>query len=416
MPILALALLLAAPAKPLAPGTWAEFRGPDGTGLYAGKPVVAAWGTDTNVAWKTDLPGVAWSSPVFVAGKLFLTNAVPQGEGAKPDFSLRALCIDPDTGKVLWDVELFVEAGAAAPLPHKKNSHASPTPVSDGEALYVHFGHMGTAKLDLAGKLLWKTQKFAYKPTHGNGGSPILVDGMLVFSCDGQDKQFVVALDPATGEAKWKTDRNMKAALPFSFATAHAIEVNGRKLIVSPASDFVAAYNASDGAEVWRVKYPKSGWSVIARPVVAGGLVIVQTGYVNQHLIAIDPNGTGDLTANVKWTNARLAPNTPTPLVVGDDLYVVSDRGLLSCFEPKTGTVKWSERLAGRGYSASPVLINGNIYITSEEGIGQVIKPDAAKLVEVSKSDLKERTFATFVPVDGALYVRTETKLYKFAK
>ncbi|MGL4420647.1 MAG: PQQ-binding-like beta-propeller repeat protein, partial [Gemmataceae bacterium] len=350
MPLVAV-LLGAAPAST----DWLEFRGPDGVGHYAGKPLVQKWGPDTNVTWKASIPGKGWSSPIHLRGKLYLTTAVPQGDGEKANQSLRALCVDAATGNIDWNVELFVEEGATAPIPHKKNSHASPTAVSDGTSIFVHYGHMGTAKLDLAGKVLWKTQKYTYKPVHGNGGSPILVSTkngpILIVSCDGMDKQTVLALDTATGEAKWETPRKMSARMPFSFATAQLITVNGAPQIISPASDFVAAYNPENGAEIWRVKYPKPGWSVITRPIRADGLVIIQTGYVTQHLMAIDPTGTGDITeTHVKWKNQKQAPNTPTPIVAGDHLYVVSDQGFLSCFEPKTGKLLWSERLAGRAY------------------------------------------------------------------
>jgi outer membrane protein assembly factor BamB len=393
---------------------WAEFRGPDGTGHYSGPPLVTAWGPDKNVAWKTPIPGKGWSSPIVVKGKIFLTTAVPLTDRPRAALSLRAVCLDAASGTIIWDRQIFVEDSSVAP-PHSKNSHASPTPVSDGEHVWVHFGHMGTACLDFAGNVVWKSQKFPYQHQHGNGGSPILVGDKLVFSCDGTDEQFVVALDKKTGDVRWKTDRGWRPKLGFSFATAQAITANGKTLVVSPASDYVAAYDAADGKEVWRVKYPAAGWSVIPRPVVGGGLVFVCTGYVTAHLIAIDPAGTGDLTKNVKWQARRNAANTPTPLVVGEELYMLSDQGFLTCYDAKTGQVHWSERVAGRAYSASPIYADGKLYLTSEDGVGQVVAA-GKQFKEISKSEMKEKTFATFAAVDGALYVRTETTLYRFGR
>ena len=400
-------------APPLAAADWPEFRGPGGTGVYAGKPLVTEWGVEKNVTWKTPLPGVAWSSPVAVGGKLFLTTAVPTTNGDRTDFSLRTMCVDQAVGNIVWDVELFVEKTDATPQPHKKNSHASPTPVSDGKHVWVHFGHMGTACLDLAGKVVWKTQELGYDPLHGNGNSPILVDDLLVFAIDGKTVTSLVALDQKTGEVRWRTKRETSAVLMFSFATCLLIEHAGTRMIVSPAANFCIGYDPKSGKELWRVKYPKPGWSLIAPPIYAHGLVFVATGYVNQHLIAFKPEGTGDITANVVWQTKRDAPNTPTPQVVGDELYMLSDAGILTCLDAKTGKVHYAERLAGKSYSASPILAANTMYFTSEDGVGQVVAV-GKEFKEVARSELKEKTFATFVPVDGALFVRTESQLYRF--
>jgi outer membrane protein assembly factor BamB len=410
---LLIAAALAAPTAKPADANWKEFRGPDGVGHYTGPAVPTKWGTDTNVAWKTGIPGLGWSSPILLSDKLYLTTAVPKGD----DYELRALCVDAKTGAIDWDKLVFTENGKAIPQPHKKNSHASPTPVTDGERIFVHFGHMGTACYDPTGTQLWATQEYAYKPVHGNGGSPILVGDKLVFSCDGGDEQYVVALDAKTGSRKWKTDRKSKAGMKFSFTTPQFIDHNGIKLIVSPASDFVAAYDPDSGVEVWRANYPVSGWSLICRPVYTAGLVVISTGYMTQHLIAVDPSGKGDVTGtHVKWTYKKHAPNTPTPLAVGGELFSLSDKGTLACLDAKTGHVHWEERLKGGAYSASPLLLNGKIYVTSETGVGLVIEPGTKGLTVLAENDLKEKTFATFVPADGALFVRTESKLYKFAE
>ncbi|MCZ2343142.1 MAG: PQQ-like beta-propeller repeat protein [Bacteroidales bacterium] len=395
---------------------WTEFRGPDGTGHYSGPPLPLQWGTDTPAAWKTPIVGKGWSSPILLKGRLYLTTAVPQTQGNHTQYSLRALCLDAATGKQLWERELFVEDTKTDPQPHKKNSHASPTPLTDGERIFIHFGHLGTAALDFDGSVAWKTQKFRYDPRHGSGASPILVDDLLFFTCDGNDKQFVVALDKRTGQVRWQTERNHGAKLGFSFATPQLIEHAGKKVIVSPASDFVMGYDPQTGKELWRVRYPKSGWSLITRPVYAHGLVYICTGYVNQHLIAFKPEGTGDITQNIVWQTKRNAANTPTPLIVGDELYMIADNGFMTCFDAKTGKVHWSERLAGNAYSASPIYADGNIFVTSEAGVGQVIAAGKSFREVAGPFDLQEKTFATFVPSDGALYIRTESQLYKFQK
>jgi outer membrane protein assembly factor BamB len=391
---------------------WREFRGPDGTGHYRGPAVVTEWGPDTNVTWKVPVPGKGWSSPILVKGTLILTTAEPADDGGQ---KLAVLAYDAATGKELWKTPLFTPDAKLAGQMHKKNSHASPTPVSDGAHVWVHFGHMGIACLDLAGKVVWKNSDYVYRPVHGCGGSPILVDDKLVFSIDGGDQQCVVALNQADGKPAWKTDRKSTAVMKFTFSTPQLIkDANGRRMIVSAASDFVAAYDPKSGAELWRAKYPAAGWSVITRPVYSQGLVFLQTGYTTQHLMAVDPTGTGDVTGKITWKTRKDAPNTPTPLAVGTELYSVSDSGVMTCYDAKTGKVHWSERLAGKGYSSSPVLINDCVYITAEDGVGQVIKAQTGGFEEVAKSRMNEKTFATFVPSEGHLYLRTETQLFRF--
>jgi len=405
-------LILGAYIGSAAAADWPEFRGPNGLGVYTGRPIPTVWGPDKNVVWKTPIRGLGWSSPIAVGGKLFLTTAVPSEE-PEPKYSLRSLAVDAASGKVDWDVELFVEDTKTAPRPHKKNSHASPTTVSDGKKLWVHFGHMGTACLSLSGEVLWKNEELKYKPVHGNGASPILVDDLVVFCCDGSVDPFLVALDQTTGKIRWKTDRKSGSTMSFSFATCQLIEHEGRRMIVSPASNVCMGYDPKTGAELWRVKYPKPGWSLICRPIYAHGLLFISTGYVNQHILAFPPTGSGDLTDKIVWQTNRNVPNTPTPMVVGDELYLISDQGMFSCLDAKTGKVHFAERLAGRGYSASPILFDGKLFITSEDGIGQVMAV-GKEFKQLARNDLNERTFATFVPVDGALFVRTESSLYRF--
>lgn len=395
-------------ALPAVAADWPQFRGPTGDGHYTGPPLVTEWGPDTNVAWKTPIPGKGWSSPIVSKGKVYLTAAVPKGEGQ----SLRAVCLDAASGKIDWDVEALTATKEMASKVHSKNSHASPTPTTDGERLYVHFGHMGTAAFDLTGKVLWTRTDLYEKPLHGNGGSPILVNGLVVFSCDGLDKQFVVALDGKTGTTNWETPRHKKAGRPFSFGTPTVVEVDGKIQIVSEGSDVLAGYDAGTGKELWRTTF--DGYSVIPKPVAGHGMVFFSTSFDSPKVSAIKLGGSGDVTAtHTAWTLARGAPNTPSPLLVGDELYLVSDRGQFSCVDAKTGTVVWDDKLKGN-YSASPICANGNIYLTSEEGKGTLVKAGRKKDI-LGEFDLKEKTFASFAAADGALYVRTETQLYKFA-
>ncbi len=390
---------------------WPEFRGPTGQGHYTGGPLPIEWSTTKNVVWKQPIPGKGWSSPIILDGKIYLTTAVAIEEGK--DQSLRALCLEAARGKKLWDVEVFRQDGATAPKIHAKNSHASPSPVTDGRRLFVHFGHQGTACLELDGNLVWRTKELRYAPVHGNGGTPIVVDDHLIFSTDGADKQLMIALDKNTGKIAWKTDRKCEAYKKFSFGTPLLITVNGQRQVVSPASDVVIAYDPATGKEIWRVRY--EGYSLIPRPVFGHGMVFLSTGYDSPSLMAIRADGTGDVTdSKVVWSQSKGAPHTPSPLLVGDELYVVSDRGIASCLDARTGKVHWQERIGGN-FSASPLHADGKIYLQSEEGVTTILRA-GTKFERLGQNDIQERTFASYAVADGAIYLRTETQLYRIQK
>jgi outer membrane protein assembly factor BamB len=404
---LALIAVLLGAALAVAADAWPEFRGPTGQGHYKGT-LPTEWDKTKNVAWVQTIPGVGWSSPIIVDDRVYLTTGVPIPE--TKDYSLRAVCLDAKEGKILWNEEVFKEDGSKAPQPHTKNSHASPTPILHGDRLYVHFGHEGTACLDLKGKVLWRQTGLRYKPVHGNGGSPIIVDDTLVFSIDGSDKQMLVALDLKSGDVRWKTDRHSKAFKTFSFHTPLLIEVDGKKQIVSAASEMVCGYDAKTGEEIWRVRH--SGYSLIPRPVYGHGLVFVSTSYDNASLLAIRPDGKGDVTeTHVAWKMRKDAPHTASPLLVGDELYIISDNGTLTCLDAKTGTQHWQEKRLGP-FSASPLYADGKIYLLNEQGVGYVVK--AGKQYELlAKNDLKEHALASYAAADGALFIRTEEHLYR---
>lgn len=410
--ILIASLALAALANLTYAEDWREFRGPTGQGHYLGKALPIDWSVTKNVAWKQAIPGKGWSSPIVLDGRVYLTSAVPI-DGSK-DLSLQAICVDAAKGSIIWKKEVFRQESAAAPNIHKKNSHASPTPITDGKRIYVHFGHQGTACLDLDGKIVWSTKEHRYAPVHGNGGTPILVDNRLVFSTDGSDKQFVIALNTADGKVAWKTPRKTKVGQPFSFSTPLAIAVNGKIQIVSPASGAVMAYDADDGKEIWRVRY-EGGYSVIPRPVYGHGMVYIGTGYNSPVVLAIKVDGKGDVTdSHVAWTLKKGAPHTPSLLLIDNELHAVSDGGIASCVDARTGKVHYQERVPG-GYSASPFFADGRIYLQNEAGVTTVLR--AGTTFEIlATSDVKERTFASYAVVDGAIFLRSETQLYRIQK
>jgi outer membrane protein assembly factor BamB len=392
---------------------WPQFRGPTGQGLSAAKDVPVNWSPTEHVGWKVEIPGRGWSSPVLSNGRLYLTAAV--GEATDSGITLHALCLDPANGNVIWDTEVIRPDPSGTAAMHRKNSLASPTPIVANDRLYVHFGHMGTAALDLSGKVIWQQTSLQYPPVHGAGGSPTLVNGLLIFSCDGQKDPFVVALDAATGAIRWQTPRKSISKKQFAFSTPLTIEIGGAKQVISPGPGLVGAYDPKDGREIWRVDYGQ-GYSVIPRPVFAHGLLFLSSSYDRPTFYAIKPDGAqGDVTAtNVAWSQSKGAPHTPSALVLGDEVYFVSDSGIATCADAKTGNIHWSERLGG-DFSASPIAAEGRVYFQNETGAGTVVK--AGKTFEVlAKNELGERTLASYAVADGVIYLRSELHLWKIGK
>ncbi len=392
---------------------WNQFRGPAGQGHADISDVAVTWSESENVAWKVALPGNGWSSPVVANNQIFVTTAVVNEEAKTT--SLRAVCLNAVDGNTIWDTEVFQKEGA--PKIHEKNSHASPTPVVEGEHLYVHFGTEGTACLTTAGTVVWKNQEQVYEPVHGSGGSPALTDDMLILCCDGGDKRYAIGLDKQTGKEVWKTPRELEPSRGFSFCTPTIIEADGRTQAICPGSGGVWSYDPATGQQLWRVAYGE-GYSVVPRPVFGHGLIYVCSGFGDQQLFAIDPTGSGDVTeSHVKWQTKKGVPKSPSVLLVGAELYMVDDKGVASCLDAVSGELHWQERLNG-AFSASPVLANGLIYFQSETGVTTVAKPgtEFQAVATNTLGDGKTRTFASFAFVDNAILLRSETHLYRIQK
>jgi len=390
---------------------WTEFRGPSGQGIAADSKAPVEWGIEKNITWKISLPGNGWSSPIYLDGRIYVTTSVPVEGGEKYDQTLRALCLNAKTGDKIWDETVFDQTGEIVKRVHNKNSHASPTPITDGKYVYVHFGTVGTACLTLGGKIVWKNQSLKYNPVHGNGGSPVLVDDKLIVICDGGDTNFLVAMDRETGDNIWKIDRTASQGRKFAFSTPLLIEVEGIKQLVCPGAGSVRSYDPKSGDEIWRADYP-GGYSVIPRPVYGNGLVYICTGYGKPHLMAIDPTGTGNVTkTNVKFDISRSVPHSASLLLIGKEIYMVSDGGIASCIDAMSGDIVWQERIGGN-YSASPIYAAGNVYFQSEQGDATVVKANREFEI-ISKNSLRARTLASYAVAESALFIRFDGGLVR---
>ena len=383
---------------------WPEFRGPTGQGHADDPDVALTWSETEHVTWKAPVPGRGWSSPVVADGRLWLTTATLSGAGS----SLRLLAYDVATGENTLDVEVF-GSSEVNPL-NPKNSLASPTPVldPDGERIYVHFGPTGTAALTPEGETVWRA-RFPYISQHGNGGSPILHDGRLIVSIDGYDTAYLVAVDARTGQEQWRSMRPDPVSQAYS--TPLPIDVAGRTLIVNVSAFRTSAHDPATGDQVWEVVYP-NGFSNVPRPVYGHGMVYVSTGFQTPTLLAIRADGEGDVTrTHVAWRLRRGAPLTPSPLVVGDELYVVTDFGIATCVDARTGEIHWQERLGGN-HSASPLYAGGRVYFQNEEGVTTVLAP-GPEYRELARNRLDGIVLASMAVSDGALFIRTDTHLYR---
>jgi outer membrane protein assembly factor BamB len=381
---------------------WPQFRGPTGQGHATEQGLPLDWSESRHVVWKVPVPGRGWSSPVVSGGRVWLTTAVKSSSGA----SLRALAFAVDTGAAVADVEIFRSRRGDALNP--KNSLASPTPIVDGNRVYVHFGQDGTAALTTAGEVVWRTQ-LRYESQHGSGGSPVLYQGLLIVNCDGADEAFVAALDVTTGKVRWRTPRRQ----PFdqAYATPLIVRVGDADQLISPGAFRATAYEPLTGREIWRVDYGE-GFSNVPRPVAGHGLVYIATGFQQPSLLAVRSDGRGDITrSHVAWTTSRGAPLTASPLLVEDVLYFVSDGGVASAVDARSGQLFWQQRLGG-SFSASPLFADGRIYFQSEDGVTTVIAP-GREFRQLATSQIDGATLASAAVAARSFFIRSQTHLYR---
>ena len=380
---------------------WPQWRGPRGDGTSAEGNIPTHWSATENVRWKTAIPGKGHSSPIVWGDRIFLTTCVEDSR------QRLFLGVDRVSGKILWQREVV-----KAPLEkkHNLNSYASATPATDGRHVYVAFFEQPQIDLfcyDMDGSEVWRRSPGEFHSVHGFCSSPVLYKDLLILNCD-QDSESacIVAYDKTTGVEKWRTPRPNRTR---SYCTPIIRELAGRMQLLLSGSKCVASYDPDTGKQLWLVDGPTEQF--VASLVETDGIVLVTGGFPTYHLIGIKPDGSGNVTdTRVLWHDHKGASYVPSPIAAGDWFFVVSDGGVASCWEAKTGKELWKQRL-GAHHSASAVSAGENLYFTADNGDTFVFK--AAPTYEpVGQNSLGEECRASPAISQGELFIRTLSNLY----
>ncbi len=396
--------------EPTPSDSWRQFRGDGADGMAIGANPPTQWGEDTNCVWNTEIHGRGWSSPVVDAGEIWLTTATEDG------LKMYVVCVELETGKLQLDKLLF-ENESAQEDHHATNSYASPTPVLSSNYVYVHFGAYGTACLDRkTHDVVWQRRDLECNHYRGPGSSPILHEDMLIFHMDGFDFQYAIALNALTGETVWKVDRAIDYGTDNgdfykAFSTPIVISVNGELQLISPASKACLALEPDTGREIWRVRYEEHSTTV--RPLFDGRRVYLSTGFGKAKMMAVRVDGRGDVTeSHVDWVQEDKIGSKPSPILVGEKLFVVWDKGILVRLSTQTGEIEEQVRLGGN-YAASLVGTDKFIYAFDQTGTGHCLTVADVPQV-VSKNTLPDGCNASPAIVGDSLIVRTDKRLYRF--
>lgn len=396
-------------AAPLcAQAVWPELHGPGRHNQVASAALPLTWSEEENVRWKVPVPGEGWSSPVVGDGRAWMTTSTESGQ------KLHVLAFDVETGALAHQRVVFEVANVENK--NALNSHASPTPVVEPGHLYVHFGTYGTACINTETyEERWRREDINCDHMEGPGSSPILVGDLLVFHVDGGDVQYVTALDKRTGETVWRTDRSidlskMQKDIRKAFCTPIVAELDGVEVLVSPGAHAAMAYDVRTGEEKWRVRY--KGFSLASRPMFDGERVYIATGFMRAQLYAVDFAGSGDVTDEaVAWKWRRNVPKMPSPLLLGDRVFMVDDNGYATCLDTATGEAVWRQRLGGE-HCSTPLCVGDRIYFFDREG-RTVVLARADEYRVLAENHLDAGFMASPAVVGDALLLRTKTHLYR---
>ena len=401
---------------------WPGWRGPRGDGTSLEKNIPTRWSTTENLAWKVTLPGRGHSSPVIWGDKVFLLSCLPEKEERV------LLCLDRRSGKPLWKRTVLKTPLEAI---HRLNSRASSTPVTDGKFVFVTFmkvsdqkipapnvgsprlispGTVMVAAYDMAGEKQWAREVGEFISAHGFNACPVLYRDLVIVNGDHDGNAYLTALDRATGKPRWKVNRENKTR---SYVTPIIRTIGGREQMILSGSKSVASYDPASGKRHWIIDGPTEQF--VASMVYNGQHVFVTGGFPERHILAIRPDGRGNVTeTHIAWRANRGAAYVPSPIVAGPYFLIVSDSGIASCFNAKDGTRLWMERLGG-GHSASAVSAGGLVYFVSDKGITTVVRP-GPKFEVVAKNEIKELVSSSPAISQGQIFIRGQKHLFCIGK
>lgn len=413
--LLALAVSFAGLAH--AADSWPGFLGPNASSVVEDINPPTAWSDDEGITWSTEIHGRGWSSPVVMGNQVWITTATEDGT------ELSALCLDVETGDILFDSVLFrVEEPQFA---HRFNSYASPSPAIEEGAVYITFGSPGTARVDTETfEVEWTREDLECDHFRGAGSSPILYNDLLILNYDGADHQYVVAFNKHTGDTVWRADRSVDfqditpEGLPRAdgdfrkaYCTPIITSLNGNDALISPGANATYVYNPQTGEEIWR-HTDRSAHSVTARPLARNEMAYVTTGFSKGTLLALDLNVPQDsVDESVEWAVRRNVPNKPSPILLDDRLYMIDDGGIATAVDVETGETIWNERVGGN-YSASPLALDDILYFFSEEGKTTLVRASDDYEV-IAENTLGDGFMATPAVHQNALILRGRTHLYR---
>ncbi len=398
------------------PENWARFRGPNGQGVSKAIGLPVGWSNEENIAWKTDIPGEAWSSPIVWNDHVFLTTATEDGE------KCHVIAVDRKTGKILWNKIVLTQK--AQQHRHEMNSYATPTPVTDGKTVFAVFSSGGFVALDFDGNVRWINTDLDFYSHHGMGTSPILYGDLLLLAVNHSnreepkglgwtepwDKSFLLALDKNTGKERW---RGMRGMSRIGHSTPVVMPVNGKDQIISVAGNVIQGFDPVDGKLIWTVA--SDGEPCVPSPAIGDGLVY--SAPMNRAPIrAVRPDGRGDCTAtHIVWEQSGNTPMMSSFLYVKPCLYACADNRNIVCMDAATGELLWKLPLKSGALNPSPVYADGKIYVLSEQGATTVLKPatDPKKPAEIiATNELKEHCRASIAVAGKQLIIRTDNRLW----
>jgi outer membrane protein assembly factor BamB len=384
---------------------WPVWRGPRGDGTSMEKKVPTEWSPTKNIAWKTELPGIGHASPIVWENKIFTVTCLTDSEERV------LLCVDRNNGKILWQKTVLK---SHLEKKHGLNSHASSTPATDGKLVFCAFldrEEPVVAAYDLNGNQKWMVHPGTFSSMHGFAVSPILYQDKVILNCDHDGDSYIVALERKSGKTLWKTKRLHQTR---SYCVPLIQRISTRDQMLLTGDRCTTSYDPSDGKLNWIIDGPTEQF--VASPVYSAktGLVYFTGGYPDHHIIAVRPDGKGDVTkTHIVWRTVKGAAYVPSPIIEADYFLITSDSGVLHCFDAASGKILWQERTGEQ--HASAVSANGLVYFLNDDGVMNIVKP-GKEFQSVAKNELGEKCFASPAISEGKIFIRSEKHLYCIAE